>query len=64
MVAHGEQRCGGWRRWWWWTDTQRICMTNKGWLKREADNAVDDTEVMVVIITDKSKNGRAVENKQ
>ena len=39
-------------------------MTNKGWLKREADNAVDDTEVMVVIITDKSKNEGTVENKQ
>ena len=39
-------------------------MTNKGWLKRDPDNVVDDTGVMVVIITDKSKNGRAVENKQ
>ena len=39
-------------------------MTNKGWWKREADNVVDDTEVMVMIITDKSKNGRVVENKQ
>ena len=58
MVERSEQRRRGRQIWWWWAETQRIFRNNNGNYKREAEDGVDEQDMMKMIGMDKSTKFR------